>query len=184
MKKLIFITILVASVTFLPPSVMAEKVAGESAKVSYLVAKNNTNNFILRKKMAIAKVLQNYNSPLSNSVDSFLSTCVDYEFDCYLLPSIAGLESSFGKFVLLGSSNPFGWANGLMMFDSWDQAIVTVGKGLRNNYINKGAESVDEIAPIYAASQTWAPRVKYFMSQFENEEEKIAAFLGAHEVQL
>lgn len=184
MKQLIFITILIASVYFLPRSVMAEKISGESAQVTLIQVKYNSNAILSRKKLVMSKVLQNYNSPLSSEVAAFLSTCISYELDCYLLPSIAGIESGFGKFVYPNSNNPFGWGGGMIMFQSWQDAIDAVGKGLRQNYINKGAESVDEIALIYAESKTWAPRVKYFMAQFEKEEEKINSFLSKSEVKL
>lgn len=184
MKKLILALFLLAWFSFTASSVRAEKISGESAQVALIQVKDNSNAILSRKKLVMSKVLQNYNSPLSSEVASFLSTCISYELDCYLLPSIAGLESGFGKFVYPNSNNPFGWGGGLIMFESWDEAINTVGKGLRQNYINKGADSVDEIAPIYAESKTWAPRVKYFMAQFEKEEEKINSFLSKSEVKL
>lgn len=65
-----------------------------------------------RKKYVIAKVLEKYQSPLIGSVDAFVNTCEQYKLDCYLLPSITGLESRFGWYTHPGSYNPFGWGGG------------------------------------------------------------------------
>ena len=109
---------------------------------------------------------------MAEASESFVKTCIKYKIDCYLLPSIAGLESTFGKFVWPNSHNAFGWARGFMMFDSWAEGIDTVGAGLRKGYLNKGALTVEDIGPIYSESPTWAIRVNYFINQFEREEEK------------
>ncbi len=169
---------------FWPSTVKADQEAGRSAEISIIAVKDNTAQNLSKKKLAIATVLKKYNSPLLQSVDSFMSTCVTYNLDCYLLPSITGLESTFGRFVPTNSSNPFGWGGGLSTFKNWEDAINEVGKGLRQNYIDKGAETVDQIAPIYAESKTWAPRVNYFMEQFQQEEEKINLYLDPNKVNL
>ena len=184
MKKIYLCLALILILLLTPASVEAEAVFADSAKIFYIKAKDSQVSRIARKKLAMSKILRQNNSPLLASVDSFLTVCLSYDLDCYLLPSISGLESSFGKFIHPGSNNPFGWGGGYIMFDNWDQAINTVGKGLRENYINKGADSVEKIAPIYAASKTWAPRVQYFMNVFENEEKKIISILDENQVNL
>jgi hypothetical protein len=70
------------------------------------------------------------------------------------------------------------------VFDKWEDSVMTVGKGLRENYINKGADTVEKIAPIYASNPAWADKVKYFMAQFEKEEENVRLLLGQNTVQL
>jgi len=134
--------------------------------------------------MAISQVLTRYNSPLLDQIDSFINSCTNYNLDCYLLPSITGLESSFGQYTYPGSHNPFGWGGGYIMFETWDKAINAVAKGLRENYINKGAETVEEIGPIYAESPTWAVRVQFFKNQFEQEEKQVSLLLGKNSVEL
>jgi len=116
-------------------------------------------------------------------VDSFLEACTTYNFDCYLLPSIAGVESTFGKFIAPGSNNPFGWGQGIIPFVSFHEAIMTVGKGLRKDYIDKGASSVDAIGAIYCEGNTWSGKVTYFMNKFE-EFEKNQLFFSDSQVQL
>ncbi len=127
-----------------------------------------------RKRYIMTKVLEKYQSPLIKSVDSFITTCEQFRLDCYLLPSIAGLESRFGWFTYPGSYNPFGWGGGNIMFENWDKAIAAVGEGLAKNYVGRGAVTVEQIGPIYAESPTWAVRVKSFMREFEAEEQKLA----------
>lgn len=167
--------------------VLAQEIAGNSARLNYLsfVQKNNTDlKNLARAKKAIKKVLARYNSPLIGEVDNFINACITYRFDCYLLPSIAGLESTFGQYIYPSSYNPFGWGGGYIIFSSWKEAIETVALGLRENYFNKGADNLKSIGRIYSESPTWADRVQYFINQFKLEEEELPLFLGENEVKL
>jgi len=173
-RKFIVILVLFYKVTAI---YSAENIAGESARIlneNNLPSSENSNVIsmldINKKRNAITRVLSKNNSPLLNSVDTFINTCQKYELDCYLLPSIAALESTYGKNVLIGSNNPFGWGGGRIMFENWDQAIETVGSGLKNNYIDKGATSIEQIGFIYAESPTWAYRVRGFVNMYEQAE--------------
>lgn len=188
MKKLIFF-ILITGLFFISGSnVVAENQAGSSAQLSISIKfdSQELDAADLRKKeLAIRAVLERYNSPMVGEEKSFIETCTKYNLDCYLLPSIAGLESTFGRFIWPNSYNPFGWARGYMMFGSWEQGIDTVGSGLRENYINKwGLLTVDEIGPIYSESPTWAVRVNWFMNQFIIEEEKLSLLSAEFPVKL
>jgi hypothetical protein len=173
-----------------PVVVYGQAIAGDSAQLNYiaesikiasssehLVPTQVPENYFI-KKMAIKKVLEKYNSPLINSLDSFIDSCKDYDLDCYLLPSIAGLESTFGKFILPDSYNPFGWGGGYILFQDWNEAIQTVGKGLRENYINKGSNSIDDIGHIYSESSTWAVRVNIFINEFKMQESRNQLFFN------
>lgn len=154
--------------------VRATFVAGNSAAFNYTTFNSKEakrSNELMIKKIVIKKILEKYNSPLVNDVDAFISTCYKYELDCYLLPSISGIESTFGKFIYPGSFNPFGWGGGMIMFGSYSESIETVGKGLRENYINRGAETIEQIGRIYCTGNTWAGKVMFFMNQFNKEEE-------------
>lgn len=168
--------------------VRAVPVAGNSAT---LISSNNIpadklspqkEHFI--KKKAIRAVMDRYNSPMAESLEGFMNTCVKYDLNCYLLPSIAVLESTFGKFIYPHSYNAFGWGGGYIMFKNWDEGIDAVGKGLRENYINKGASSIEQIGKIYSESPTWSPRIRVIQSQFEKEEEKIQLYLENDAVEL
>jgi hypothetical protein len=187
MRKLIFGILFLVLICFAVTPVKAEIMAGASAPLIHTSFINEDDIEQLRQKnilIAIETVLKRYNSPMANESESFLKACIKYQIDCYLLPSIAGLESTFGRFILPDSYNPFGWARGYMMFDSWNEGIDTVGKGLRKGYLNKGALTVEDIGPIYSESPTWAVRVNFFINQFEKEEEKMTLLSNQFPVQL
>lgn len=179
--KSIFVAFIFLSFT---RNIYAEKIAGTSAVITYNINPNSQEKELFIKKLAIKRVLDKYNAPLSDETDAFISTCQTYELDCYLLPSISGLESTFGQFIYPNSYNPFGWGGGLIMFASWKDGITTVAKGLRENYVNKGADSVEQIGRIYSESPTWAPRVRYFMNEFQREQEKLQLYLNENAVEL
>ncbi len=160
----------------------AEHVAGDSAEIGILVGVPQMNRISYKnivtqnskKKRAVERVLERYQSPMKQSLDSFFRVCDSNELDCYLLPSIAGLESGFGRYVLAGSFNPFGWGGGYIRFSSWNEAISTVGTGLRQNYIGRGAQNIEQIGSKYAESPTWAARVRRYMAEFKAQEDQTA----------
>jgi len=175
--SLVLTLLLIASIG--AESARAQAIAGSSAAV-VLVETQLPSSMLQKvalKRKAMTEVLKKYDAPLLPEVDSFLEACTTYNLDCYLLPAIAGVESTFGKFHIPGTFNPFGWGRGLLAFTSYNETIMTVGKGLKENYIDKGAESVDEIGHIYCEGDTWAGKVKFFMSQFEEEEKKQLFFM-------
>lgn len=159
--------------------VMAQNVAGTSATMSSKLEQNEQvadSSYYTIKKMVIRRVLERYNSPLVHTIDGFVATCIKHDLDCYLLPSIAGVESTFGRFIAPNTFNPFGWGGGYIYFTSWEDGYNAVGKGLRENYINRGATDVYSIGRIYAASPTWGDKVMYFMNVFEQEEAKLLQY--------
>lgn len=168
--------------------VQAVNMAGSSAQllVESKMSEADRAEFIYqRKKLAIKIILERYNSPMIGEEDTFIQTCRKYSLDCYLLPSIAGLESTFGRFIWPGSFNPFGWGRGYIMFSSWKEGIDKVGKGLRENYIDKnGLTTVDGIGIIYSESPTWAQRVNYFIDLMRKEEEKLSLISANFPVEL
>lgn len=188
-SKGILILVVVLAQFILPHSVFAEKTAGNSAvlassNLSPTIDKMKKETEYILKRKAIIAVLERNNSPLVDSADAFIEACRTYDLDCYLLPAITGLESGYGKHILQGTYNGFGWGNGRIQFESWDDGIDTVGKGLRNNYINKGAKTIEQIGSIYAASPTWAIRVRKFMQTFQDEEDKNNLFFSTDSVKL
>lgn len=156
----------------------ANLVASPKNEIANRISHRDIAQDYVLKKRVITKVLQANNSPLVDSVDSFISACANYQIDCYLLPSITRLESSYGQITHPNSHNPFGWGGGYIMFSTWGDAIDTVGKTLRSNYIDKGASDVYEIGKIYAESPTWAVRVERFMNDFKRAEDEEALQAG------
>jgi len=173
-KKLVIILIFFF-IGFLSPkkAVGNNKVAGDSAKIWLL--KENNPYFI--KQLAIKKILYKYNSPLVNATDTFIDVCSKYYLDCYLLPAISGIESTFGQFIYPESYNPFGWGGGYIIFKNWGEGIETVARGLKNSYIDKGVVNLYQIGRIYAPpSKTWAYKVDFLMKEFYNEELRIREY--------
>lgn len=117
----------------------------------------------------LKRFLTSYNSPLTKYSQDFVQIADKYNLDWKLIPAITGVESTFGKFIPYNSYNAYGWLNGAYYFSSWEESIQIVGKSLRENYLNRGADTVEKIASIYAPpSKTWAWKVRYFMEKLEN----------------
>jgi hypothetical protein len=117
----------------------------------------------------LKKFLGYYQSPLKYYANFLVKTADKYGLDWRLIPAITGVESTFGKAIPEGSFNAYGWANGAYYFDSWSQSIEVVAKALRQNYVDRGADTVEKIAPIYAPpSKTWAYKVNFYMEKIEN----------------
>lgn len=117
----------------------------------------------------LRRFLTAYDSPLAKYAEIFVNTADKHQLDWKLIPAIIGVESTFGKFIPANSYNAYGWANGAYYFKSWEESVEIVAKTLREDYYDRGADTIEKIAPIYAPpSQTWAWKVKYFMEKIEN----------------
>lgn len=73
-----------------------------------------------------------------------------YEIDYRLIAAIAMKESGAGRTIREGSHNAWGFENGRTMFGSWEEAIDTVARTLKNRYIDKGLTTPDLMMPVYA----------------------------------
>jgi len=111
------------------------------------------------------------NAPLADYAEKFVEVANKYGLDYRLLPAIATVESGGGK-SNFRSYNAWGWGN--KGFTSFEEGIETVGKGLKTGYIDKGRDTVDEIAPIYCPPnyKNWARSVNQFMLEIERIESK------------
>jgi hypothetical protein len=124
-------------------------------------------------RVAITKsFLEDYNSPLTPFADDLVKTSDEFGLDWRLLPAIAMKESGLCNAIPEGSHNCWGWgihSKGTLMFDSYDEAIHTVAKGLKENYIDIGLSTPDEIMTKYAhpSSTTWAEGVTMYMDRLQ-----------------
>ncbi len=127
-----------------------------------------------------AKILQayfiKYNSPLQYHAQDFVDAADANQMDWMLVPAIAGVESTFGKFIPGGhgtaytSYNAWGWGvygTQSLGFDSWRHGIFTVSNGLKKNYINKGLTDPYAMNKVYAASPVWGQKVSYFLADLQ-----------------
>lgn len=120
----------------------------------------------------VKKYLEFYNSPLISYADLIVQTADKYSIDFRLITAIAQQESNLCKIIPPGSYNCWGWgitSVGTLGFDSYADGIETVSKGLRENYLNKGYSTVDQIMSKYTpqSNGSWAHGVNTFMNDME-----------------
>lgn len=129
---------------------------------------------LVDKRVAhLESFFRSYNSPLEKHAVTFIREADKHNMDWRFVAAIAGVESTFGKHIPPGSYNAWGWgiptgAQSGIGFRSWDEGIATVTKGLKKNYINKGAVTFSQIGRIYAASPVWSSHVEFFMDKITN----------------
>ncbi len=118
---------------------------------------------------SLQKFFSKYNSPLIENAETFVKVADKYGLDYKLLPSIACMESTCAKFLIPGNYNPFGWGAGRIKFDSYDEAIERVGRGLSEIYLSRGLDTAQKIAPVYnpPSPYSWTNGVNFFISKIE-----------------
>lgn len=169
---------------FFPKAIIAQKIAENSAGLNFKIEGNSErfNRFIIAKTIKL--VFEKNHSPLSNSIFSFVDACYRHNLDCYLLPAIAGVESSYGKFLIPQTYNPFGWGGGRIIFMSWEDAINEVADKIKKNYINKGLTDVYSIGKKYSQDPTWAIKILSIIENFKEVEKKQRLLLENNRVKL
>lgn len=113
-----------------------------------------------------------YNSPLLPFAFSIVEAADKYNLDFRLITAIAQQESNLCKIIPPGSFNCWGWgitSEGTLGFDSYTDGIDTVSKGIRENYLNKGYSTIEEIMSKYTplSNGSWAIGVNKFMGEME-----------------
>lgn len=113
-----------------------------------------------------------YNSPLYDQAEHIVKISDKYQFDYRLLPAIAMQESTLCQQIPPNSHNCWGWGiygTTVTSFPSYEEAIETVAKGIREEYINKGFTKASEIMRKYTPSSqgSWAAAVNKFMISLE-----------------
>lgn len=112
------------------------------------------------------------NTPLAPYSEQIVKVADEHGIDYRLIPAIAMKETGGGVAAPIGSFNAWGFENGRTRFDSWEIAIGTVAKTLKEKYIARGLITPDQIMPIYAPPQLltggkWARDINFFFSQME-----------------
>jgi len=121
----------------------------------------------------IKQYLKYYDSPLTPYSDFIVQTADKYKLDYRLIPAIAQQESNLCKVIPPDSYNCWGWginSQSNLGFDSFQDGIETVSKGLRTEYLDKGYGSIEEIMSKYnpiSPGGAWARGVSEFMDQME-----------------
>lgn len=171
-KKLILFTAVLLAVNILLPkkSLAAEKILDSSATLKSAQKTEVTSDM---RTVALQNVLRRYNSVLTPYAPAYVKYADKYGVDWRLLPAISGLESYFATFYVPGTYNAYGWGGGYIYFDSWENGIETINRALREKYINRGADDVWSIGPIYAENPAWSERVNYFIQEIDREYVKL-----------
>ncbi len=125
----------------------------------------NINGVSVDRERALIMFLKKYNSPLIDQAPAFIEIADKYNLDWRLLPAIAGMESTFGRFLIEQTHNPFGWGGGYIYFDSYEEGIETVGRELARRF--KEHTSPEEIGPTYTPPNyaNWIKGVNFFMHE-------------------
>lgn len=121
----------------------------------------------------VKKYLEYYESPLVPYSEFIVQTSDKYGLDYRLIPAIAQQESNLCKVIPPGSYNCWGWgihSQGTLGFNSFEEGIETVSKGLRTQYLDKGLGTISEIMSKYnpiSPEGAWAKGVSQFMGEME-----------------
>lgn len=120
----------------------------------------------------LKQYLSLYNSPLISYADKIVQIADKYGLDYRLITAIAQQESNLCKIIPYGSHNCWGWGitgESTLYFDSYEQGIETVTKGLKENYIDKGYITPDDIMTKYTPSSngSWARGVNTFLGDMQ-----------------
>ena len=120
----------------------------------------------------IRQYLKYYNSNLEPFAQTLVGASDFYGLDWRLLTAISQQESNLCKWIPPGSHNCWGWgihSEGTLGFGSYEEAIWTVAKGLKEEYISKGYQTPGEIMSKYTplSKGSWAQGVVKFMAELE-----------------
>ncbi len=118
----------------------------------------------------VKRYLIQFDSPLIPYSEMIVQTADKYGIDYRFIPAIARQESNLCHIIPPGSYNCWGWgitSVSSLGFDSYPQAIDTVTKGLKNNYIDDGLVTPEQIMTKYTpqSNGSWARGVNEFMSE-------------------
>ncbi len=165
MKTKALLSLLLLIPLFFPLAKVQAEISVETDSLSEQIEAKKLD----KEAQILTQYLASFDSPLQYHAQDFIDAARQYDLDWKLLPSIAGVESTFGKHIP-GGFNGWGWGvygTQAIYFNSWNEAIFTIAKGLRENYFNKGLTEPYSINRVYAASPNWGKNVTYFMQDME-----------------
>lgn len=124
------------------------------------------------RPVIIEKYLKKHNSPLLPYAYQLFQASERYQVDYRLIVAIAQCESNLCKKSPPGSYNCWGFENGETRFLSWEQAFDQVAKTLREDYLDMGLTTPEEIMTKYAPPSVekggpWAKCVNKFIEELE-----------------
>lgn len=126
----------------------------------------NTNPTYIPDSQKIENIrtyLANRNAPLAEYAEEFVKAADEYGIDYRIVAAISVIESGGGK----NNFRPYnGWGWGKMTFESWEDGIWTVSKGIAK-YYSRGLTTPKLISTYYCPPNAinWANKVQYVMNQ-------------------
>jgi len=129
----------------------------------------------------IANFLIRYNSPLTppeHYGKVFVEIADRYGMDFRLLPAIAMQESGLCKSIPEGSYNCLGFGihkKGTLGFDSFEANFERAGREIKQNYIDQGRTTPEEIMAKYTPSSngSWAASVNQWMAEMRYDDRQL-----------
>lgn len=124
------------------------------------------------RPIIIKNYLEKYNSPLLPYSDLIFEVSQKYGLDYRLIIAIAQQESNLCKKVPEDCFNCWGvgiHSRGTMCFESYAEGIEWFAKYLKEEYIDKGMNTPEEIMPKYCplSNGSWAFGVNQFMDELK-----------------
>lgn len=116
--------------------------------------------------------LERYDSPMQGYGQYIVETADKYAVDPYLFIAIMQQESNLGKKMPDSCHNGWGYgihSRGTLCFDTWEEGIQTVMKGLKEKFLERGLQEPNEIMTLYTplSNGSWAQGVKQFMEELQ-----------------
>ncbi len=121
----------------------------------------------------IEAYLHAYKSPLVGMGEFIVKTSDKHGLDPYLIVAIAQQESNLCKIIPDDSHNCWGWgihSEGTLRYDSYQQAVQAVIRGLKENYFDKGYNTPEKIMAKYTpqSNGSWARGVTQFLNELQS----------------
>jgi hypothetical protein len=184
-KSIRFLAIIIVELSLLGPIIKAQTQDAGSVVSIYkersekpAISTNIEYTLDFREEV-LKSYLKSKNSPLTEYSGHFISEADQNGLDWRLLPAITGIESNFGKILIPASYNAYGWGGGYIYFNSWEDGISKVAKGINKNWIARGLDTPSEIAPSYCPPNQvyWTYAVDKFMKEI-SETPKTPEIIG------
>jgi hypothetical protein len=115
----------------------------------------------------IRKFMARRNAPLAEQAEFCVLMANKFDLDYRLVPAISIIESSGGKY-LYRPYNAWGWGGSRgFTFESWEDSIYTVTRGISRGYKDRGAVTPQQMAPTYNphTPNEWGAKVASTMEQ-------------------
>lgn len=158
-----------------PPTVLSMSTSGAQVFASLPSSLPSVSGSVTTED-ARPEIIRQYLAAFYSPLEPYSQTLVDASdingLDYRLLTAIAQQESNLCRLIPPGSHNCWGWgihSEGTLYFDSFEEGIFTVSQGLKEEYLDKGYTSPEEIMSKYTplSKGSWAYGVNKFMSELE-----------------